>query len=499
MSEKVFLLPDLGEGLTEAEVVSWLVGVGDEVTVDQPIATVETAKAQVELPCPYAGTVVTLHGDAGQVMDVGKPFITVAVGAPGDATTGSGTADGASASDGRPVEDYREEERAGSGNVLIGYGTSEGSRTRRRRAGVPTRAAAGSSLPSAGPAVPDADVPTVDAPTVDAPGEVAAGGARVVGQQPGLSSGAGDAEVSSRPGSAIRVISPLVRTLAAEHGVDLRTVTPTAPGGVIRRVDVMAAAERRSQGGQEAQVKAQAVPDPAARPASGQDRRIPLTGIRGTIAARLATSRREIPDATTWVDVDATEFLAVRKQLAEARPAARIGVLALLARVMVAGLRAFPELNSTVDTAAGEVVVRGDINLGFAAQSPRGLVVPVVHGAGEMSLEQLSLALRDLTDRAMAGTLSPAEMTGGTFTLNNYGGYGVDGSTPIINHPEAAMIGVGRMIDKPWVVDGQLAVRKVGTIGLTFDHRVCDGGTAGGFIRHVADCLERPATLLLDL
>ncbi len=143
--------------------------------------------------------------------------------------------------------------------------------------------------------------------------------------------------------------------------------------------------------------------------------------------------------------------------------------------------------------------MRGAINLGFAAQSPRGLVVPVVHGADEMTLAELSTALRELTTKAMDGTLSPAEMTGGTFTLNNYGGYGVDGSTPIINHPEAAMVGVGRMIDKPWVVDGALAVRKVGTIGLTFDHRVCDGGTAGGFIRYVADCIERPTTLLLDL
>lgn len=472
MSHKVFHLPDLGEGLTEAEVVSWLVGPGDTVVVDQPIAVVETAKAQVELPCPYAGRVVTLHGEAGHVVDVGAPFITVDVDVPADGITGGGASEVSEVA----VDTYREEERAGSGAVLIGYGTSEGSRRRRRRVGVggPTAPAAGSSLPSAAPVMGDTAGPVVDEHV--------------------------PAEVSSKPGAAVRVISPLVRQLAAEHGIDLRTVTPTAPGGIIRRRDVMAVVTVRGEGGAPGSVAPQSESRVTATAGSPTpDRRIPLTGIRGTIASRLTTSRREIPDATTWVDVDATDFLAVRCQLADARPEARIGVLALLGRVMVAGLRRYPELNSTVDTAANEVVVRGAINLGFAAQSPRGLVVPVVHGAGEMTLAELSTALRELTAKAMDGTLSPAEMTGGTFTLNNYGGYGVDGSTPIINHPEAAMVGVGRMIDKPWVVDGALAVRKVGTIGLTFDHRVCDGGTAGGFIRYVADCIERPTTLLLDL
>lgn len=472
MSHKVFHLPDLGEGLTEAEVVSWLVGPGDTVVVDQPIAVVETAKAQVELPCPYAGSVVTLHGEAGHVVDVGAPFITVDVDVPADGITGGGASEASDVA----VDTYREEERAGSGAVLIGYGTSEGSRRRRRRvgAGGPTAPAAGSSLPSAGPVMGDTAGPVVDEHVPP--------------------------EVSSKPGAAVRVISPLVRQLAAEHGIDLRTVTPTAPGGIIRRCDVMAVVTARGEGGAPGSVAPQLESRVSATAGSPTpDRRIPLTGIRGTIASRLTTSRREIPDATTWVDVDATDFLAVRRQLAEARPEARIGVLALLGRVMVAALRRYPELNSTVDTAANEVVVRGAINLGFAAQSPRGLVVPVVHGADEMTLAELSTALRELTTKAMDGTLSPAEMTGGTFTLNNYGGYGVDGSTPIINHPEAAMVGVGRMIDKPWVVDGALAVRKVGTIGLTFDHRVCDGGTAGGFIRYVADCIERPTTLLLDL
>lgn len=441
MSEQIFRLPDLGEGLAGADILEWLVAPGDDVVVDQPIATVETAKASVELPCPFAGTVVTLHGEVGATVAVGAPFVTVATGA-----TGSTEATDV-APNGRPVQEYREEEKAGSGNVLIGYGTSEGSPRRRRRAGTSPTAPAAAAAPV--PAAPEAAAE----------------------------------EMPSRPGAAVRVISPLVRALAREHGIDLRTVRPSAPGGVIRRCDVLAAVESRT----------------LAAPEDSADRRIPLTGIRGTIATRLATSRREIPDATTWVDVDATGLLDLRRDLAQTRPDAPVGILALLARITVAGLRRFPELNSTVDTAANEVVVRGEINLGFAAQSPRGLVVPVVHGAGTMTLEQLGAALRELTDKAMAGTLTPAQMTGGTFTLNNYGGYGVDGSTPIINHPEAGMLGVGRFVEKPWVVDHELAVCRVGTVGLTFDHRVCDGGTAGGFLRYVADCIEQPTALLLDL
>jgi pyruvate dehydrogenase E2 component (dihydrolipoamide acetyltransferase) len=214
------------------------------------------------------------------------------------------------------------------------------------------------------------------------------------------------------------------------------------------------------------------------------------------MAERLSTSRREIPDATTWVDVDATELLALRDTLHAARPDDGIGLLALLARITVAGLRRHPELNSSVDTDAQEIVQHGAVHLGFAAQSPRGLVVPVVRDAGSMTTVELAIALRELTDAAREGTLTPAQLTGGTFTLNNYGVFGVDGSTPIINHPEAAMLGVGRIIDRPWAHEGQIALRKITQLSFTFDHRVCDGGTAGGFLRFVADCVEQPAVLL---
>ena len=181
------------------------------------------------------------------------------------------------------------------------------------------------------------------------------------------------------------------------------------------------------------------------------------------------------------------------------RPDAGIGVLALMARIVVAGLHRFPELNARVDAEREEIVQLARVNLGFAAQSPRGLVVPVVHDAGSMTTSELAGALRELTDLARRGALTPAQMTGGTFTLNNYGVFGVDGSTPILNHPEAAMLGVGRIIDKPWAHEGQLALRKVTQLSFTFDHRVCDGGTAGGFLRFVADGVERPVALLADV
>ena len=221
--------------------------------------------------------------------------------------------------------------------------------------------------------------------------------------------------------------------------------------------------------------------------------------MRKTIADKMTISRREIPEASVWVDVDATGLMAAKDEIKAVNAAAGIGLLALFARISVAGLTKFPELNARVDVEAQEIVQLGDINLSFAAQSPRGLVVPVVHGAGEMTTAELAAALRELTELARDGKLSPAQMTGGTFTLNNYGVFGTDGATPIINYPEAAMLGVGRIIDRPWAHEGQVALRKVAQLGLTFDHRVCDGGSAGGFLRFVADCVEKPALLLAEL
>jgi len=285
---------------------------------------------------------------------------------------------------------------------------------------------------------------------------------------------------------APKVISPVVRRLAKDTGVDLTGLAPTGPGHVIRRADVDAASRSDQPAAASRTVRAD----------ESGDIRIPLRGVRKAIADKMTTSRREIPDVTTWVDVDATALMAARDEIRAVNSEAGIGLMALLARICVAGLKKFPELNARVDMEAQEIVRLRDVNLGFAAQSPRGLMVPVVHGAGEMTTAELATALRELTALARDGALSPEQMTGGTFTLNNFGVFGVDGSTPIINYPEAAMLGIGRIIYRPWAHEGQLALRKVAQLSFTFDHRVCDGGTAGGFLRFAADCVERPTSLL---
>jgi pyruvate dehydrogenase E2 component (dihydrolipoamide acetyltransferase) len=316
------------------------------------------------------------------------------------------------------------------------------------------------------------------------------------------------------------VISPLVRRLARENGVDLRQLAGSGPDGLILRADVedalrataarggatatapVAAATATSALAQGARTTA---PETAAAPTGAPARgamapgiRVPLRGVRGAVADKLSRSRREIPDATCWVDADATELMRARAAM-NAAGGPKISVLALLARICTAALARFPELNSTVDMEAREVVQLDQVHLGFAAQTERGLVVPVVRDAHARDAESLTVEFARLTEAARAGTLTPGELTGGTFTLNNYGVFGVDGSTPIINHPEAAMLGVGRIVPKPWVHEGELAVRQVVQLSLTFDHRVCDGGTAGGFLRYVADCVEQPAVLLRTL
>ncbi|MER7970050.1 dihydrolipoamide acetyltransferase family protein [Streptomyces sp. NPDC096080] len=470
-----FRLPDLGEGLTEAEIVRWLVQVGDVVAIDQPVVEVETAKAMVEVPCPYGGVVTARFGEQGSELPVGAPLLTVAVGAP--------------AADPRTAPSTPAPEPEGSGNVLVGYGTTAPPARRRRvRPDAPTGAAG----PNPGAA----------APGTAANGTVADTGSSAV--DAGSSAAASDsvAPVDGRAvpvDGPVAVISPLVRRLARENGLDLRGLAGSGRDGLILRADV-----ERALGGTPPSAPA-AAPAPAdatapvAAGAAGPGAtRVPLKGVRGAVADKLARSRREIPDATCWVDADATELLRARAAMnAAGRP--KISLLAVLARICVAALARFPELNSTVDTAAREVVLLPQVHLGFAAQTERGLVVPVVRDAHTRDAESLSAEFARLTEAGRSGRLTPGDLTGGTFTLNNYGVFGVDGSTPIVNHPEAAMLGVGRIVPKPWVHEGELAVRQVVQLSLTFDHRVCDGGTAGGFLRYVADCVEQPAVLLRTL
>jgi 2-oxoisovalerate dehydrogenase E2 component (dihydrolipoyl transacylase) len=422
MRDTVFTLPDLGEGLTEAELVHWLVRPGDPVAVDAPVAEVETAKATVEVPSPLAGIVAELHGTEGSTIPVGAPLITV--------TRAEDAA--------RYVEEERAGSgpagsgRAGSGNVLVGYGTSAPPRGRRRQ-----RAAATPPAPE-------------------------------------------------RP----RIVSPIVRQLARRAGIDPATLVGTGRDGLITRTDVERAIAARTA--------------PADEP-EGVDRRtglpvrtrVPLTGVRGHIARTLTRSRTEIPEATTWVDVDATALLTLREDMRHGgwKP----GLVALLARFVVAGLRAYPALNSRVDIEREEVVHLDGVNLGVAAQTERGLVVPAVRGADRLSIRGLDTEIRRLTVAAREGTATAAELSSGSFTLNNYGVFGVDGSAAIINHPEAAILGIGRIHPRAWVVNGDVVPRQITQLSLVFDHRVCDGGTAAGFLRFVADAVEAPLRTVVDL
>ncbi|GHP18420.1 dihydrolipoamide acetyltransferase component of pyruvate dehydrogenase complex [Rhodococcus sp. NKCM2511] len=414
MSMQVFLLPDLGEGLTEAEIVEWKVKPGDTVTIDQVVVEVETAKASVEVPCPFEGVVDELHAAEGTSLAVGAPLISI---------TGGAVADTPAAH-----ERYREEERAGSGNVLIGYGTGHGPTGRRKRA------------------------------------------SHVSGNS---------TQTTNFHSHAPKVLSPIVRSMALQGGLDLASIDTAGGHGVITRADV----ERALAG------------SPVASSSEGVTR-IPITGIRKAIADKLSRSRAEIPEATVWVDVDATALLQARRDLDASIDGVKVTLLAVLAKLTMIALSKFPELNSTVDTAAGEILRYENVGLGIAAQTDRGLMVPVVPQADKADLKELSERLAELTELARTGSLPAARLSGGTFTLNNYGVFGVDGSAAIINHPEAAILGIGRIIDRPWVVDGQLAVRKVAQLSLAFDHRVCDGGVAGGFLRTVADFVENPVVAL---
>jgi pyruvate dehydrogenase E2 component (dihydrolipoamide acetyltransferase) len=404
MSLHDFLLPDLGEGLTEAEIVDWKVVVGQRVEVDQPVAEVETAKAVIELPCPYAGRVTTLHGEPGEVLEVGSPLLTVELSVDETARTGGS--------------------RGRAGTVV-----------------------APSARPSAG---------------------------ILVGYGPGTDGGYAEVLLPNTP-----VISPVVRRLARQHGVETGSLRGTGPHGLISRADVLAAIDL----------------DASKASPFGRDRVIPLTGRRRAVAEHLTRSRREIPDVTVWLETDATALMDALSEMNAGEPEPRMSVVALLAQACLSGLRRHPELNSRVDTARHQIVQSPDVHLGLAVQTDSALVVPVIRNAGRLGLPALAAAVAETIGEARAGRLPPQRLTGSTFTFNNYGIFGVDGATPIINHPEAAMLGLGLIAERPWVYERQLAIRKVVQITLTFDHRVCDGSVAASFLRHVADLIQEPALL----
>jgi 2-oxoisovalerate dehydrogenase E2 component (dihydrolipoyl transacylase) len=422
MSTQVFRLPDLGEGLTEAALIRWLVALGDTVRVDQPIAEVETAKSVVELPSPFAGTVAALHGAEGDTLAVGAPLLEVT------------DAAGAVAAD-VEKEAYRQEERAGSGNVLIGYGTSGHSGGTRRRK--PVRTAVTASA--------------VSTPTLNRTGPVA-------------------------------VRSPIVRRLARDEGLDLRSIPATGADGAVTRGDVLRALSVRQ-------------PDASGELVAGLAvaKREPLGMLRKAVSAKLSRSRAEIPEATVWVDVDATDLWALRAAMAVDGKSPSF--TAILAKYVLLGLAAYPALGGRLSGDGTELIEFAGVNLGVATDTPRGLMVPVVRNAHTMSIADLDAELRRVAESARAGTATPEQLAGSTFTLNNYGSLGVDGSAAIINHPEVAILGVGRMLERPWVVGGDIVPRRIVQLSLVFDHRVCDGGYAAGFLRTIVDAIEHPAQL----
>jgi 2-oxoisovalerate dehydrogenase E2 component (dihydrolipoyl transacylase) len=420
--EREFKLPDLGEGLTEGEVVRWLVKEGDAVTLNQPVVEVETAKAVVEIPAPYAGTVVKLHAGEGDTLDVGAPLLSV--------DTGGGSAAAEPAAEAEPAPEPEPQA------TLVGPG--ERQQVRRRRAARPGGAATG------------------PAPT---------------------------GPPQQRPKA-----TPPVRRYAKDHGVDLATITGTGRDGRVTHEDV----DRALEPGAEPAAAAVARP-----PRDRAEERIPVRGTRRQIAAAMVASAFSIPHVTEFLTVDATGLMALRARL-RALPAAadlKVTPLAVVAKALCAAVRQFPLMNSSWDEDAGEIVVKGYVNLGIATDTSTGLLVPNIKDADTLGILDLARELARLTALARERRAAPADLTGGTITITNVGGFGVETGTPIINRPECAIVATGTIAPRPWVVDGQLAVRELMTTSVSFDHRIVDGAYAARFLAHLRDLLEDPALL----
>lgn len=473
-----FRLPDLGEGLPEAEIVQWLVAEGDEVTLNQPIAEVETAKAVVELPSPFAGTVQTLHAAAGDVVAVGSPLIVITV--PGDeptAASGGTAAHAVAAASGTVAEDAAEPERAIPN--LVGYGAAPraSGRPQRRavRRGATTVGAGGRSGATA------SDTAVLDAAPHD-----------LVDSAPPLDMR------HERPRS-----TPPVRQFAKQLGVDLALIEASGVTGVIRRDDVERFAVRM------APATGAPVPQSGAPVAAGADgrharttereTRTPIRGVRKATAAAMVRSAFTAPHVTCFLEVDVTETTRLIAGLrADPRLAEhRIGLLAVAAKAVCLALRAEPSLGSSWDDEAGEIVTHHYVNLGIAAATERGLIVPNIPDAEQLTLPQLADAIRDLAAMARAGRATPASLTGGTFSITNFGVFGVDAGTPILNPPQAGILGLGTVRRRPWEFEGEIALRDIVTLSLSFDHRLVDGERGARFLAAVGDVLREPGRAML--
>jgi 2-oxoisovalerate dehydrogenase E2 component (dihydrolipoyl transacylase) len=428
MGVKEFAMPDLGEGLTESELVSWNIAVGDTIELNQVIAEVETAKALVQLPSPYAGTVSKLFVDEGTTVLVGAPIIAIEV--EGDASVPE------------PVEGQPAEGETPSGernSVLVGYGPPvEGT-------GRPTRRARGGATP------PPEPTPLPES-----------------------------VEGRERPRS-----TPPVRKLAADRGIDLTTVTGTGPDGLITRDDVMAHSE---------------APAASAAPSSSRERetRTPIKGVRKHTAAAMVSSAFTAPHVSEFLTIDVTPTMELLESIKANRAFAghRINILTVVAKAITIAIARNPSLNSRWDEAAGEIVQFGYVNLGIAAATPRGLIVPNIKDAEQLDLIGLADALGALTETARAGTTSPADLSGGTISITNIGVFGIDAGTPILNPGEAAILAMGAIRRQPWEYQGEVALRSVMTLSLSFDHRLVDGEQGSRFLADVGTILSNPGMIL---
>jgi 2-oxoisovalerate dehydrogenase E2 component (dihydrolipoyl transacylase) len=474
-----FKLPDVGEGLTEAEIVTWKVKEGDTVAINDIVVEIETAKSLVELPSPFAGVVQRLMVPEGETVPVGTPII--AIGDALDAPLETLPAEPDATAAAPPPEIDLSNPAAsggGEGESLVGRNKADRSAVRRaRHVGVPASpGAAATQRQVQGSFQPGVASPDV----VEEPDEpaVPATAARV------------------SPVAAHALAKPPVRKLAKDLGVDISTLTGSGPNGSVTREDVQAAGpsgEAGRSGGARGL--------DSARPAASGERetREPIKGVRKMMGQAMVGSAFSIPHVTEWVTIDATrtmEFVARLKKRREFRDV-KVSPLLVLSRAVMLAMRQTPEINSWWDDQSQEVVYKHYVNLGIAAATPRGLVVPNVKDAERLSLLDLAGALNELSATAREGKTQPAEMAGGTFTITNVGVFGVDSGTPIINPGESAILCIGAIKPQPWVVDDEIVVRQVTTLALSFDHRHIDGEKGSRFLSDVAGILEDPASALL--
>ncbi len=523
---KQFLLPDPAEGLTEAEIVSWKVAVGDTVTVNQPIVDIETAKSLVELPCPFAGLVVAIHVEEGVTADVGTPIISIDVDPDGEPSGDAGdTGAGASgtlagdvpaqeSADERPEVGGPGEEMVpsppdegfvepgliggaapgGRTSVLVGYGPRTTEAKRRPRRGGPASGRSDEATQAALQTAFSTDRPVatpVSPPR--APNRVTPVPASPV---PGASlPSVGRIEPSPAPSNGSRVLAkPPVRKLARDLGVDLSQAAASGPNGTVTREDVMALAE----GGAQAEPQQEQAAQPAAADTE-REVRTPIKGVRKMTAEAMVRSAFTAPHVTEWVTVDVTRTMELVARLKTSREleGLRISPLTIVAKALLIAVRRNPGINATWDDAAQEIATKRYVNLGIAAATPRGLVVPNIKDADRLDLAGLATELKSLTDTAREGRTPPADMSGGTISITNVGVFGVDGGTPILNPGEAAILCMGQVRPMPWVVDGELAVRQVMQLSLSFDHRLVDGDLGSRALADVAAMLERPEQALV--